>query len=115
MADTGPAIQEAVREALSRADLVLVTGGLGPTVDDPTREAVAQAFGVETEYREELWEQIVEVVARYGRTPGENQKRQAYVPKGAIALKNDVGTAPCFITESISRGSSVAACAWEGA
>ena len=93
-------IAEAIRNAMLRADIVITTGGLGPTVDDPTREAVALAFGVETEYREELWKQIVEVVKRYGRTPGENQKRQAYVPEGAIALKNDVGTAPCFITEN---------------
>ena len=93
-------IAEAIRNAMLRADIVITTGGLGPTVDDPTREAVALAFGVEMEYREELWKQIVEVVKRYGRTPGENQKRQAYVPEGAIALKNDVGTAPCFITEN---------------
>lgn len=92
-------IAEAIRNSAEHADIVITTGGLGPTVDDPTRAAVAQAFGVETEYREELWEQIVEVIARYGRTPGENQKRQAYVPKGAIALKNKVGTAPCFIIE----------------
>ena len=92
-------IAEAIRNSAEHADIVITTGGLGPTVDDPTRAAVAQAFGVETEYREELWEQIVEVIARYGRTPGENQKRQAYVPKGAIALKNKVGTAPCFIFE----------------
>lgn len=93
-------IAEAIRNSVEHADIVITTGGLGPTVDDPTRGAVAQAFGVETEYREELWEQIVEVIARYGRTPGENQKRQAYVPKGAIALKNKVGTAPCFIIEN---------------
>jgi len=82
-----------------RADIIITTGGLGPTVDDPTREAVARACGVETEFREELWGQIFEIVARYGRQPGENQKRQAYVPQGAIAIKNNVGTAPCFIVE----------------
>ena len=90
-------IAEAIRNSMTHADIIITTGGLGPTVDDPTREAVARAFGVETEFRQELWEQILEVVARYGRTAGENQKRQAYVPKGAIAIKNNVGTAPCFI------------------
>ena len=93
-------IAEAIRSSIARADIVITTGGLGPTVDDPTREAVAQAFGLETEFRDDLWKQIVEVVNRYGRTPGENQKRQAYVPKGAIPLKNEVGTAPCFIVEN---------------
>ncbi len=90
-------IAEAIRNSITHADIIITTGGLGPTVDDPTREAVARAFGVETEYRQELWEQILEVVARYGRGASENQKRQAYVPKGAIAIKNNVGTAPCFI------------------
>jgi nicotinamide-nucleotide amidase len=93
-------IAEAIRDSMTHADIIITTGGLGPTVDDPTREAVARAFGVETEFRQELWEQILEVVARYGRTAGENQKRQAYVPKGAIAIKNNVGTAPCFIMEN---------------
>ena len=93
-------IAEAICDSMTHADIIITTGGLGPTVDDPTREAVARAFGVETEFRQELWEQILEVVTRYGRKAGENQKRQAYVPKGAIAIKNNVGTAPCFITEN---------------
>src|SRR5512134_3447009 len=79
-------IAEAIRNAIERADIVITTGGLGPTVDDPTREAVARAFGVETEFREDLWEQVVEVIARYGRKPSENQRRQAYVPQGGIAV-----------------------------
>ena len=95
-------IAEAIRNSMARADIVITTGGLGPTVDDPTREAVARACGLETEFRQELWTQILEVIARYGRQPGENQKRQAYVPRGAIAIKNNVGTAPCFIVENNS-------------
>ncbi len=93
-------IAQAIRNSMARADIVITTGGLGPTVDDPTREAVARAFGVETEYREELWEQILEIVTRYGRAPSENQKRQAYMPKGAVAIKNNVGTAPSFVMEN---------------
>jgi nicotinamide-nucleotide amidase len=92
-------IAEAIRNSMNRAEIVITTGGLGPTVDDPTREAVARAAGVELEFREELWEQIVAVISRYGRKPSENQKRQAYVPKGAIGIPNPVGTAPCFIVE----------------
>jgi len=97
--DNAQRIAEAIQDSLRRADIVITTGGLGPTVDDPTREAVARAAGVETEFREELWEQVKAVIARYGRTPGENQKRQAVVPRGAIAIQNPVGTAPAFIVE----------------
>jgi competence/damage-inducible protein CinA-like protein len=93
-------IAEAIRHSMQRAEIVITTGGLGPTVDDPTREAVAKALGVETEFREDLWEQVVSVISRYGRKPSENQKRQAYVPKGAIGVPNPVGTAPCFIVET---------------
>lgn len=96
-------IAEAIQDSMRRADIVITTGGLGPTVDDPTREAVARAVGVETEFREELWEQVKAVIARYGRTPGENQKRQAVVPRGAIAISNPVGTAPAFIVETYLR------------
>jgi molybdopterin-biosynthesis enzyme MoeA-like protein len=87
---------------MNRAEIVITTGGLGPTVDDPTREAVARAAGVELEFREDLWQQVVAIISRYGRKPSENQKRQAYVPKGAIGISNPVGTAPCFIVETES-------------
>lgn len=93
-------IASAIHNSMERADIVITTGGLGPTVDDPTREAVAKAVGLETEFREDLWEQVVETIARYGRKPSENQKRQAYVPKGALGIRNPVGTAPCFIVET---------------
>jgi competence/damage-inducible protein CinA-like protein len=97
--DNEDRIASAIRSSIERADIVITTGGLGPTIDDPTREAVAKAVGVETEFREDLWEQVVETIARYGRKPSENQKRQAYVPRGAIGVRNPVGTAPCFIVE----------------
>jgi competence/damage-inducible protein CinA-like protein len=93
-------IAEAIRASMSHAEIVITTGGLGPTVDDPTRDAVARAIGVESEYRPELWEQIIARLARYGRTPSENQKRQAYIPQGAIGVENPVGTAPSFIVET---------------
>ena len=93
-------IASAIHSSMQRAEIVITTGGLGPTVDDPTREAVARAAGVELEFREDLWEQVVAIISRYGRKPSENQKRQAYVPKGAIGINNPVGTAPCFIVET---------------
>ncbi|MCP4143566.1 MAG: competence/damage-inducible protein A [Chloroflexi bacterium] len=97
--DNAERIAETIREAMQRADIIITTGGLGPTIDDPTRDAVALALGIETEFREELWAQIVNRISRYGKKPSENQKRQAYVPQDAIALENPVGTAPCFILE----------------
>lgn len=98
--DNTERIAEAIHNSMNRAEIVITTGGLGPTVDDPTREAVARAAGVELEFREDLWQQVVDIIWRYGRKPSENQKRQAYIPKGAIGISNPVGTAPCFIVES---------------
>ena len=100
--DNAGRIAEAVGAALQRADIVITTGGLGPTVDDPTRQAIADAAGVTLEFHPELWEQIVARIARYGRTPTENQKRQAYIPQGGMVIENPVGTAPAFIVETPS-------------
>ncbi|HUI88822.1 MAG TPA: CinA family nicotinamide mononucleotide deamidase-related protein [Anaerolineales bacterium] len=92
-------IASAIRDSMEHAEIIITTGGLGPTVDDPTREAVAKAVGVETEFRAELWEQVTATIKQYGRKPAENQKRQAVVPRGAIGVHNPVGTAPAFIVE----------------
>src|SRR5574340_1598889 len=89
-------IAQAIREALSRADIVITTGGLGPTVDDPTRLAVARATGVELEFEPELWEQSQVRFQRFHRHATENNRRQAYIPQGAAAIDNQVGTAPGF-------------------
>ena len=93
-------IAQAIQSSLSNTDVIITTGGLGPTIDDPTRQAVAAALDIETEFRADLWEQIKERHQRFGRTPTENNKRQAYVPQGAIAVENQVGTAPAFISET---------------
>jgi competence/damage-inducible protein CinA-like protein len=92
-------IAKAIKQGLKRAEIIITTGGLGPTVDDPTRDAVAKAMGVETEYRPELWKQIEARFRRFGRTPTENNRRQAYIPCGALPVENPVGTAPAFICE----------------
>ena len=97
--DNTQRIADIIKETLARTQIIITTGGLGPTIDDPTREAVALAFGVNTEFIPELWDQIIERMSRFGRTPTENQKRQAYIPQGAIPVKNAVGTAPAFIVE----------------
>jgi len=97
--DNEERIAKEIRSALKRADIIITTGGLGPTVDDPTRGAVALAFNRKTEFRPELWEQILARFKAYGRNPSENNKRQAYIPIGAVAIPNPVGTAPAFYIE----------------
>jgi len=94
--DNANRIASAIRESLERSHIVITTGGLGPTVDDPTRQAVGLAFGTELEFRPELWEQIENRFARFNRQATENNRRQAYVPAGAEAIENPVGTAPSF-------------------
>jgi nicotinamide-nucleotide amidase len=95
--DNATRIAQAVCEALERSEIIITSGGLGPTVDDLTREGIALSMGVEVEYISKLWEQIQDRFRRFGRQPTENNKRQAYIPKGAIPVENPVGTAPAFI------------------
>lgn len=92
-------IASTVSEALKRAEIVITTGGLGPTVDDPTRQAVAEATGHPLIFKQDLWDQIQQRFKLYGVTPTENNRRQAFIPEGAIPIFNPVGTAPCFILE----------------
>ena len=84
-------IAQAVQESLKRAEIILTTGGLGPTIDDPTRLGIAQALEVEVEFHPELWEQIKERFMRFGRLPTENNKRQAFLPKGASPCRVYLG------------------------
>ncbi|MDH5507868.1 MAG: CinA family nicotinamide mononucleotide deamidase-related protein [Anaerolineae bacterium] len=98
--DNEERIAEAIRQGIARSEIIITTGGLGPTIDDPTRAAVARAVGVENQYRPDLWEQIKERFARFDREPTENNKRQAFIPAGAIPIENPVGTAPSFIVET---------------
>ncbi|MGA9531875.1 MAG: CinA family nicotinamide mononucleotide deamidase-related protein [Anaerolineales bacterium] len=90
---------DAIRTALNRSDIIITTGGLGPTIDDMTRVAMAQAIGAETEFSPDLWDQIQERFSRFGRQPGENNRRQAYIPVGAHPIVNPIGTAPAFWLE----------------
>lgn len=98
--DNQERIVEAISRALARADVVITTGGLGPTVDDVTRQAVAAATGRELEFHSELLEQIAERFRQLGARMSENNHVQAYIPAHSIPLPNRFGTAPCFITES---------------
>jgi nicotinamide-nucleotide amidase len=93
-------IEAVIRAALARADVVITTGGLGPTVDDMTRQAVANATDRELEFHPELFEEIRERFRLFGSQMSENNRVQAYIPAGAIPIHNPVGTAPCFVVES---------------
>lgn len=87
-------LADAVRGALGRVRLVMITGGLGPTEDDVTRDAVATALGRQQSFREELCEAIAARFRSIGRPMAEINKRQAYLIEGAESLPNDRGTAP---------------------
>jgi nicotinamide-nucleotide amidase len=92
-------LRATLKTALNRADVVITTGGIGPTLDDLTRDAVAEVTGRPLVFQPHLFEQIAEFFARIGRPVGENNRRQAYIPEGAIPIENPVGTAPGFIVE----------------
>ncbi len=97
--DNASRIAQAVRIALGRAQVVITCGGLGPTVDDVTRQGIADAVGQPLEYRPELHDAIAVRFANYRATMTENNRRQAYLPAGALVVENPVGTAPAFIVE----------------
>lgn len=89
---------DALRLLLDRCDGVVVGGGLGPTPDDLTREAVARVAGVALEHRDDLEEMIVQKFAALGARMSPNNLQQARVPAGAVAWE-PVGTAPAFALE----------------
>jgi nicotinamide-nucleotide amidase len=89
----------ALNHALDRSDIVLCSGGLGPTEDDITRECVAEVAGVEMEYHESIFENIESMFARYGIPLTENNKKQAMVPIGGTVIDNPNGTAPGVMVE----------------
>ena len=90
----GDAIREAITESATRCDLILVTGGLGPTSDDITREIVAELTARPLQFDEAVLEKIRERFAKRGLLMTDRIARQAYVPEGAVVIPNDHGTAP---------------------
>jgi nicotinamide-nucleotide amidase len=88
---------ECIRHALDRNDAVIVCGGLGPTQDDITRDAIAEVMGVELVRHDELIEKIRAVFGSRGRDMGDSNLRQADVPVGARAMEHQPGTAPGLI------------------
>ncbi|HEX3644966.1 MAG TPA: competence/damage-inducible protein A [Vicinamibacterales bacterium] len=94
VADEIEELARAIESALGWADLVVITGGLGPTEDDITREAAARALGVPLDVDESIVDRLRERFARRGMVMPEINRRQAMVPRGADVLPNGQGTAP---------------------
>ena len=92
-------IVSVLKLALSRSTVVITTGGLGPTVDDLTREAIAQATERPLIFDDVLLEQIEARFKRWGRRMTPNNRQQAYRPEDSIPVENPVGTAPSFIVD----------------
>ena len=94
IADTGSEIQTAVREALSRADLVITTGGLGPTSDDLTRELIAELLGKKLIENQDVLAHIENFFAKRNRPRPAKTSVETFVPEGALVFLNQFGTAP---------------------
>ncbi len=87
-------LRDAVRHAIARSEILIISGGLGPTEDDLTREAVAHALDRKLIFNQEICEALEQRFARLNRKMAEVNKRQAFVIEGAAILPNDRGTAP---------------------
>jgi nicotinamide-nucleotide amidase len=85
--------------AIQRSRIVITTGGIGPTEDDLTREAIANVTQRPLTFQPRLMEQIAALIARRGFRMAENNRKQAFIPDGAIPIENPRGTAPGFIVE----------------
>ena len=92
-------IVDVFRISAARADIVLVTGGLGPTPDDVTVEAAAQASGLNLVFDEKVFKWIEKLFKCRKRRMSDSNRKQAMIPEGACALKNEIGTAPGILIE----------------
>ena len=97
--DNPARVKEALNEALSRSDIVITTGGLGPTEDDLTKEMVAEYFSLEMELDRPSLDAIEAFMTRIGHPMTENNRKQALFPVGALILPNACGTAPGCVVE----------------
>ncbi|MBQ5670769.1 MAG: competence/damage-inducible protein A, partial [Oscillospiraceae bacterium] len=95
-----PARLRSVMEiAMGRADIIITTGGLGPTCDDLTKNVIAEALGRKLVYNPEEGEKLRKYFERRQKVMTENNLQQVYLPEGCITLSNDWGTAPGCIVE----------------
>lgn len=101
--DNQERLAEEVHRAFSRSDILITTGGLGPTGDDITREIIAQVMGKKLVLDEQALESVHAYFQRLGREMGENNKKQVMLPEGCTVLKNEWGTAPACAVESAGK------------
>lgn len=94
VSDDHQAIQDALRRATQSADLVLMTGGLGPTKDDITKKAIADFMGVEMVFHQPTYDRILRIFERLGRSTTPAHKAQCFMPSNAVLLTNKMGSAP---------------------
>ncbi len=99
-------MKEVIREVAKRSQIVITTGGIGPTEDDLTREVIAEVFQRPLTFQPHLMEQIETLFKKRGFRMAENNRKQAYIPEGSIPIENPKGTAPGFIVEH-SNGSII--------
>ncbi|MFX0061792.1 MAG: competence/damage-inducible protein A [Candidatus Hermodarchaeota archaeon] len=92
-------ITNALKQAITRADVVIATGGIGPSRDDKTRECLAEALERPLVFQDELFEQIKRYFTSRNREMPPANRKQAFIPQGAIGLENIVGTAPGILVE----------------
>ncbi len=92
-------MKEVIKEATSKNNIVITTGGLGPTEDDLTREAISEVFNRPLIFQQNLMDQIEALFKRRGFKMSENNRKQAFIPEGSIPIENPKGTAPGFILE----------------
>jgi len=90
-------MKQVISDAVTRSDLVIATGGLGPTEDDLTREVIADLAGAPLVFKQELMDQIKLIFTSRGYSMPESNRKQAFIPEGAIPIFNDIGTAPGFM------------------
>ncbi len=95
--DNARRLDQVLQISLGRSHIIITSGGLGPTDDDITREAVARVTGRPLVFWPELWSRIEEKFRRFGAAITENSKKQAQIPKGAAPLANSLGSAPGFM------------------
>ncbi|CEN78027.1 competence/damage-inducible protein A [Paraclostridium sordellii] len=92
--DNESRLMDTLNESLDRSDIIITTGGLGPTNDDITKEVAAKCFNQELVFYDDIWKDIKQYFEKIGVEPTENNKKQAYFPKDCIILNNSNGTAP---------------------
>ena len=97
--DNSEAIKEALGFGIEAADLVLMTGGLGPTKDDITKKTIAEYMGADMEFHQETYDRIVALFAKFGKTIQESHLHQCDMPTNAKILTNRMGTAPGMLFE----------------